>query len=296
MFEPFLNDRFMKRFIFATCFGITAVTFAAQQPPAPPAPPALPPGQLVPLDKPIASAPTAAPAPAHPNPLVWDSMVKEVTTKPLQTTNQFVFWVTNTAKTNVVLDHIQPSCGCTVAKLPKDPWNMEPGESGSISATVNFAGKSGSFTKLLTVYSSEGQQTLTLKINIPFDPTADLRQKNMMQAIADKQAVLKGDCASCHVEKGRGKAGEELFAADCAICHEGDHRAEMVPNLADINKVTSKEYWKYYLENGGNSLMPAFAKDKGGPLSPEEIDKFSEFLNTKFPPKDKSQLKPFSAK
>jgi mono/diheme cytochrome c family protein len=295
MLRP-LHDLSMKRLLFATSFCLASMAFAAQEPPVPPPAP-LPPGQLVPIQKPVAAVPSAAPVAARPNPLVWDAMVKEVTTKPLQTTNLFIFWVTNTATTNVVLDHIQPSCGCTVAKLPKDPWNMAPGESGPISATVSFPGKSGALEKLLTVYSSEGQQTLRLKLNIPFNPTEASRQQNMMKSIADKQAVFKGDCASCHVEKGRGKSGEELFAADCTICHQPDgHRAEMVPNLANINKVTNKEYWKYYLENGGTSLMPVFLNTKGGPLTAEEIDTFADFLNKKFPSKDPSQIKPVSAR
>ncbi len=291
----------MKRLLVATSLCVVSVAFAAQQPPpAPPAPPApsapapFAPGELRRIEHPTPV--TAAPANGvvKTNPLVWNTMFQEITTKPLQTTNQFTFWVTNTAKTNVVLDHIQPSCGCTVAKLPKDPWPLAPGESGPITATVNFAGKSGEFSKMLTVYSSEGQQTLTVKIKIPFDPTADVRQARMQQAMGNKQAVFQGDCASCHVEKGKGKSGEELFAADCGICHTSEHRAEMVPNLADINKITSKEYWKYYLENGGNGLMPAFINTKGGPLTAQEIDAFAEFLNKKFPPKDKSQIKPVS--
>ena len=231
------------------------------------------------------------------NPLVWDAMVKEMTVKPMQDTNEFIFWVTNTATTNVVLTNIHPSCGCTVAKLPKEPWNMAPGEFGRVSAVMTFSGLSGAVEKLLTVYTSEGQQTLYLKAKVPATATTAMRQENMTKAIANKQSVLKGDCASCHVEKGRGKTGEELFAADCTICHQPDgHRAEAVPNLANINKITSKEYWKYYLENGGPTVMPSFIKDKGGPLSAEEIDTFAEFLNKKFPPKDKSQLKPVGAR
>ncbi len=239
--------------------------------------------------------PSAATRPNHP--LVWDAMVKEVKVKPMETTNEFTFWVTNTAKTNVVLEHIQPSCGCTVAKLPKEPWSMAPGEFGKVTAVMNFPGLSGRVEKLLTVYTSEGQQVLELKVNIPASTSTATRQENMMKAISDKQSVLKGDCASCHVEKGRGKTGEELFAADCTICHQPDgHRAEVVPNLANINKVTSKEYWKYYLENGGPTVMPSFHESKGGPLTPKEIDEFAEFLNKKFPPKDKSQIKPVSAR
>ena len=260
----------MKHLIVAASLGLTWTAFAAESP---------------------------ATTSAHSNPLVWDAMFKEATPKPLVTTNQFTFWVTNTAKTNVVLDHVHPSCGCTIAQLPKEPWNMAPGEFGQVTATMNFPGLSGAIEKMLTVYTSEGQQTLRLKVNVPFTPNTATRQENMMKAIANKQSVLKGDCASCHVEKGRGKSGEELFAADCTICHQPDgQRAESVPNLATINKVTSKEYWKYYLENGGPSVMPAFLSTKGGPFTAEEIDKFAEFLNTKFPPKDKAQIKPVSAR
>jgi mono/diheme cytochrome c family protein len=233
----------------------------------------------------------------HPNPLVWDSMAKDATAKLAQTTNQFTFWVTNTAKTNVVLEHVQPSCGCTIAKLPKEPWNMAPGEFGPVTATINFPGLSGLVEKTLTVYTSEGQQTLHLKVTVPKSANIASRQENMNKAISDKQSVLKGDCASCHVENGKGKTGEDLFAADCTICHQPDgHRAEVVPNLANINKITSKEYWKYYLENGGPTVMPAFLNSKGGPLTAAEIDTFATFLNTKFPPKDPSQIKPVSAR
>ncbi|MDB6028754.1 MAG: hypothetical protein JWM68_4977 [Verrucomicrobiales bacterium] len=277
----------MKHLIIATSFWLTLTAFA-EGPETAVIPP--PKEQPVHLDHAVLPAATA-------NPLVWDAMVKEVAIKPMQTTNQFIFWVTNTAKTNVVLQHIQPSCGCTVAKLPKEPWNMAPGEFGPVSAVMNFPGLSGKIEKMLTVYTSEGQQILWLKVNVPLTATTESRRQNMNKAIADKQSVLKGDCASCHVEKGRGKTGEELFAADCTICHQPDgHRAEVVPNLANINKVTSKEYWKYYLETGGPTVMPSFTVAKGGPLSAEEIDTFAEFLNKKFPPKDKSQLKPVSAR
>lgn len=267
--------------------GLAVSSFAAEVHPAP----------LVPGVDPIRHPSLAAPAPAsnHPNPLVYNVMVQEVITKPLQSSNTFVFWVTNTAATNVTIDHVQPSCGCTVARLPKDPWPLNPGESGPITATVNFAGKSGSFTKTLTVHSTEGQQMLQMKLTVPFDPKAMERQANMNKALADKQAVFKGDCAACHVEKGKGKSGEELYVADCAICHEPEHgKAEMVSDLHNLNKKTDKAYWKYFITNGGKTLMPAFSKAQGGPLGDEEIDKLAEFLDKKFP--SPAVLKPFSAK
>ena len=40
---------------------------------------------------------------------------------------------------------------------------------------------------------------------------------NIQNALADRQAVFKGDCASCHVEKGVGKMGAELYMACAAF-------------------------------------------------------------------------------
>src|SRR6266513_1234211 len=105
-----MNCQLMKRFIAFACLGLVAAVFAAdpkvsqgnaaQLTPGEP-PPNLPPGHLIKMDKPLTSP---VPTNAKPNPLIWDSMAKSVTTKPLQSTNQFVFWVTNTAKTNVTID------------------------------------------------------------------------------------------------------------------------------------------------------------------------------------------------
>src|SRR4051812_29193030 len=81
----------------------------------------------------LAVAETIPPIPAADTPaspgdsLVWDALKKDQETKPGQTSAEFFFSVTNTAAANVVIDHVQTSCGCTVAKIPSQPWVLKPG-------------------------------------------------------------------------------------------------------------------------------------------------------------------------
>jgi hypothetical protein len=233
------------------------------------------------------------PNPAN-HPLVWDAMEKKITATPNQTTNQFFFTVTNRAKTDVTITEVAPSCGCTIAKLPKNPWLLKPGENGTLSATVDFAGKFGDLRKTLSVNSTAGQQVLSLLISVPITPESERRERNMDISRNDKQAILKNDCAKCHVTPALGKTGEALFQAACAICHEAVNRASMVPALTKLNKKTYPKYWAYWINNGGPSLMPAFAKEKGGFLTGDEINVLAEFLDKKFP--SPTEITPVSAK
>ena len=228
------------------------------------------------------------------HPLVWDSMVKKVVTKPNQTTNQFIFTVTNTAKSEVTINDIVPSCGCTVAKMPSKPWKLKSGGSGNFYAVVDFHGKFGNVTKTLVVDSSAGPQRLTVALEIPVTAESQKRTRNMEAARNDRQAVFKNDCATCHVTPALNKTGEEFYKAACAICHEAANRGSMVPDLKALNKKTYPKYWKYWLTTGGPFFMPSFAKEKKGFLDEAQIDALSEFLDKKFP--SPTVIKPVSAK
>ena len=110
--------------------------------------------------------------------------------------------------------------------------------------------------------------------------------KNVTVAQADRQAVFRSDCASCHVKQGEGKFGKELYDADCAICHEGENRATMVPNLHTIPQTTSAEFWRTWISYGRpHSLMPAFAITEGGPLTDEQIATLTDYLVVAIPSK-----------
>ena len=162
--------------------------------------------------------------------LVFDSDTKEYDASPGEAVAPFVFNLTNVWTQEIVIERVQASCGCTTASMPAVPWHIPPGGGGQVQAQVNLAGKMGSITKTLTFYTSVGNRIAYLKVNIPVAPASNgtlsepERKAAMARAAADSRAIFRGDCVKCHVEKGRNALGEDLYAADCGICHESPHR------------------------------------------------------------------------
>ena len=206
------------------------------------------------------------------HPLQWDAMEVTHVARPGEEAADMVFAVTNGSAREVEIQDLRPSCGCTVAEMPRTPWILAAGGRGSFRATVDFKGKSGVFTKTIRVVSTAGAQVLTLRVEIP-DTEASRRARNLQLAQADRQAVFRGDCAACHAVPAAGKRGAELFQAACGICHAAEHRASVVPDLAVAREPRDEAYWRRWITEGREqSLMPAFAAERGGPLTPEQIE------------------------
>lgn len=232
----------------------------------------------------------SVPTPLPPNIIAWDAELKEATVKTGEPAAQYVFNLTNVSPGDVTINHVQTSCGCTVAQLPPMPWKLASGANGQIPVTMNVAGKGGTIFKTITVNTDKGFKMLTVKTTIlppaATPMTADDRKRNQELVKADRQAVFKGDCARCHVEPVIGKMGKDLYAAACGICHEAEHRADMVPNLNALAHETNAEFWKTWVVHGKvGTLMPAFASPEGGPLSDQQIASLVEYLVTAIPSK-----------
>jgi mono/diheme cytochrome c family protein len=216
--------------------------------------------------------------------LAWDATSKETNVTADTPFANFVFNFSNVSSDPVVILSVRPSCGCTTTKLPTLPWTLAPGTNGQMEASVNLAGKSGTLFKTVNVSTDKGPKMLTLKIDIqpfvmPKLSDAD-RARNVTMATADRQMVFKGDCVSCHVKRGDGKYGQALYEADCAICHDSDHRATMVPDLHALKTPTNFEFWRIWITHGKpGSLMPAFSTTDGGPLSDMQISSLASYLN-----------------
>ncbi len=253
--------------------------------PRPPAPPVTP----VPLAPQVprpGPAPTAMPAGVF----AWDAEIKEYDAKLGEVSAGFTFNLTNVSPNEVVIYTVSTSCGCTVARLPQQPWPLPPGTNGAIQVTADLKGKFGTIVKTVTVNTSAGSKMLTVKANIPVPPPQTQvagqmnRTANQRLALADRQAVFKGDCASCHVEKGKGKLGKDLYVASCGICHDAEHRASMVPDLHAPKQPTSRDYWHNWITAGKvGTLMPAFAEEHGGPLTKTQIASLVDYLSSDFP-------------
>jgi len=226
--------------------------------------------------------------------LAFDALSKDFTAQPGEVKAAFFFSVTNVSKTNVVINWVRPSCGCTAAKLPPTPWMLAPGDGGTMEFDVDLRGKYGVLSKYVTVDTSHGQKMLNIKVNIPAAAVAaanpaggemDSRAKNIQLAAADRQVVFRGDCAKCHAEPVAGRTtGESIYQAACAICHDAPHRATMVPDLRATAKATGKDYWAFWITHGkAGTLMPAFAKNQGGPLTDAQIATLAEYMDANFP-------------
>ncbi len=220
--------------------------------------------------------------------LAWDNLTKSTDAAANQAEAHFTFNLTNVSNDKVAIMNVHPSCGCTTAQLPPMPWVLEPAANGQIKLTVNLAGKSGTLFKTVSITTDKGSKTLMLQIRIlpPVVPTltdAD-RMRGVEMAKADRQAVFKNDCATCHAIPGNGKYGMALYNAVCAVCHESEHRATMVPDLHTLKVPTNDQFWRIWIAHGKpGSLMPAFSNTDGGPLNDLQIASLAAYLNVAIP-------------
>ncbi len=221
--------------------------------------------------------------------LSWDSLFKAVDTTNEQDFAHFIFSFTNVTANNVTILNVHPSCGCTTAELPPVPWTLPPGTNGQIKIKVNLHGKAGTVFKTVNVSTDRGNKNLMLRINIaPPPPAPEMteaqRDAGIMASKADRQAIFKGDCASCHLKKTEGKYGQQLYEAICSVCHEAKNRATMVPDLHNLKVPTNEEFWRTWITSGkAGSLMPAFATSQGGPLNDLQIASLAAYLNAFIP-------------
>ena len=221
-------------------------------------------------------------------PLAWDATLKSLTSGPGQKLAEFTFNATNVSPNPVIVLGAQTTCGCTVAKLPAQPWVLAPKANGKIQVTVDLSNKVGTVRKgVMVVLSNASPEVLSVEVNVgvslpppPMMSEQD-RARNAQIARANAQAVFKGSCASCHAAPAKGRFGAELYASVCGICHDaGSRQASMVPNLHKLNKPTDFIFWKNTIANGvTNSMMPAFAASNGGPLTDGQIISLAQYLD-----------------
>ena len=229
--------------------------------------------------------------PAGPT-LVFDAETKEYHASAEESNAVFTFYATNVWTNTIVIEAVYGSCHCTTAEMPAEPWILAPGASGAVKAQVDLPNdEEGTVIKTLTLFTSVGVRELTLEVSVApasrphvAPLTEEERRAALAKAKEDARAIFKGDCATCHADKGRGLLGKELYNAACGICHDSPRRASFVPDLRALKKPVDLDYWKNIIARGKpRTTMPGFASAEGGPLTEMQVSSLAAYLNKAFP-------------
>ena len=212
------------------------------------------------------------------DPLQWEAQPPQFTADDASQA-EVKFTLRNDSPAPVTIKDLAPSCGCTTVETPPLPWTLLSQAKGVIAVRVDLRGKRGELHKTVRLVTSAGDLTLPVKIDIPPSPQDGPRGENQLIALADSRAIFRGDCARCHVTPAVDKSGAALFQAACAICHEAHPRAEVVPDLAEKTRGQSADSLRAWITEGkAGTLMPPFAKEKGGILDATQIESLVRLL------------------
>jgi len=115
---------------------------------------------------------TAAAIPADAPKIVINESVKDYGTVPKGDDLVWDFVAKNEGKTDLVIDQVKPSCGCTVANFDK---SIKPGATGKISLKVETKNFSGPISKSATVTSNDpANPNMTLVLKAIVKPYVDI--------------------------------------------------------------------------------------------------------------------------
>ncbi|MBX9687313.1 MAG: DUF1573 domain-containing protein [Candidatus Obscuribacterales bacterium] len=190
------------------------------------------------------------------------------------------FKVQNQGEKDLLIKTAFSTCGCTIPQLKKK--RIAPGETVDLDVVMDTSMKQGDVSKPIEVRSTD-----------PVNPVVTIHIKAKIKSPhgelgSDRTAkIFTGRCAACHVQQGIGKEGQDLFEADCAMCH--GYRAKGIPSVApplipfDYHDKDFAESMKKIISEGSkiHRSMPGYAKSAGGPLEEKEIDSIVDYLRKK---------------
>jgi mono/diheme cytochrome c family protein len=183
-----------------------------------------------------------------------------------------IFSIRNSGDAKLVISNVRTSCGCTAAII--DHKELEAGDSAHIKVTFDPVGKgAGEISKTIWIESNAGKGTDSIMMH------ATIQNIHPAELAMTAKNIFTGDCRSCHVDKGIGKTGFDLFNADCVMCHETSPKSH-APNLGKLLalKVPSDSLHRIITAGRPEKNMPAFAMAHGGPLSSEQIASLVKLL------------------
>lgn len=167
------------------------------------------------------------------------------------------------------------SCGCTVPKLSKK--NLEPGETAELFITVDTSMKQNAVTKTVNVSSNDPKRPI---VEIALKMFVRNQHKGLTES-AKAKILTDENCTSCHVARGVGAFGIDLYVADCAMCHGPKAEGESGPPLiGPYDNAVYYDHMKDILVHGSKrtNAMPGFGGEAGGPLAQKQIESLLIYL------------------
>ncbi len=183
--------------------------------------------------------------------------------------------ISNIGTDTLHINEARPSCGCTVPVPQKNV--LAPGESTPLKITFHPQGKAeGPFFKTINIFSNSVVESVK---QIQIHGTVFISKLSHKEAM-HITGVFEGDCASCHVNKGKGELSSKLYEADCAICHGSKADNKPGPDLTSDEMMNhTPDQWRKIIADGiVNSNMPAFHTKNKGPLGDDEIASLVDYL------------------
>jgi len=178
------------------------------------------------------------------------------------------------------IEDVSTPCGCTVG-LP-DKTDLKPGESSYIDVTYDSAARSGDVERVVTVRSNdpvEPERTLHLHARV---------DASMHEAFKSGETLFGAKCGKCHAvpardDAGRARTGQDLYDAVCWFCHGKERQGKTAPALGAYAGAADPYLDGIISDGRAGTEMPGFAKDQGGPLTPEQIASLIDLLHTEPP-------------
>jgi len=196
----------------------------------------------------------------------------------------------NTGEGELKILDVEPSCGCTVVDKLKSSYAA--GEGDEVKAVLDAEDKFGIIRKEITVKTNDPNKeeiVLILEANVIEHPNKE-KMAAMRAAAGENASIFKGECRSCHVDRGVGKSAKELYTASCQMCHGPAAKKDDKQHPGNL---FTKEYLaaipeallqKYIAEGTPNEkkkgMMPGFQTDFGGPLTQDQVSSLTAYLKS----------------
>lgn len=197
---------------------------------------------------------------------------------PTDSKAHHTFHLYNVGGKPLIIKKVETSCGCTLVNIDKS--KISPGEVAALKVTLDTSIKLGNVKKSITVFTNDPQQPV-LKLFLKGNVLAQMKGHQKI-AVKDPLVLFKGECATCHVLKGKGKSGRALFQADCGMCHGINAQGGVGPALlhGPYEDAQYLAHVRQVIAEGAvkNPEMPPYSEAKGGPLNDAEIDSLVSFL------------------